>query len=312
MYKYLFGPVPSRRLGVSLGIDLIPKKVCSLNCVYCEVGKTTNLTIKRDEYIKYDEIIKELASFMKNSPKLDYITFSGSGEPTLNIYLGKIIKYIKNNYKNVKLALLTNGTLVYDDNLRKEIMDVDVILPSLDAGSDKIFRKIDRPVKKLNLKTYINGLVSLRNEYNGEIWLEVFLLKDYNDNKEELLLIKDAILKINPNKIQLNTLDRPGVISNLKALTKNELNEVIELWGLPNIEVIANPPQRVNISSYNDDIENKILNMISRRPSTLNDLHNLLAIHINEINKYLGVLEENNKIEAIKENRGIFYQLVNK
>ncbi len=312
MYKYLFGPVPSRRLGVSLGIDLVPKKVCSLNCVYCEVGKTTNLTIQREEYIKFDEIIEELTDFMKNSPKLDYITFSGSGEPTLNIYIGKIIKYIKNNYRNVKLALLTNGTLLYDDALRKEILDVDVILPSLDAGSDKIFRKIDRPIKKLNLETYIKGLVSLRNEYKGQIWLEIFLLKDYNDSKKELLLIKDAILRIKPDKIQLNTLDRPGVISNLKALTKTELHEVVKLWNLANIEIIANPPERVNISSYNDDIENKILNMISRRPATLNDLHNLLGLHINEINKYLGVLEKNNKIEAIKQDRGTFYQLVNK
>jgi wyosine [tRNA(Phe)-imidazoG37] synthetase (radical SAM superfamily) len=312
MYKYLFGPVPSRRLGVSLGIDLVPKKVCSLNCVYCEVGKTTNLTTKRAEYIKYDEIIKELTDFMKDTPKLDYITFSGSGEPTLNIYLGKIIKYIKDNYKNVKLALLTNGTLFDDSDLRKEIADIDVILPSLDAGSDKVFRRIDRAAKELNLETYINGLVNLRNEYSGKIWLEVFLLKGYNDSKEELLLIKNAILKINPDKIQLNTLDRPGAISNLKALTENELNEVIKFWNLSNIEVIANPPQRVNISSYNDDIENKILNMISRRPSTLNDLHNLLGVHINEINKYLGVLEENNKIETIEQNRGVFYQLVNK
>ncbi len=312
MYKYLFGPVPSRRLGVSLGIDLVPKKVCSLNCVYCEVGKTTNLTVKRAEYVKYDEIINELNDFMKSSPKLDYITFSGSGEPTLNINLGKIIKYIKTHYKNIKLALLTNGTLFYDDNLIKDVLGVDVILPSLDAGSEKVFKKIDRPFGKLNLETYINGLINLRYLFKGKIWLEVFLLKNYNDSKDELKLIKDAVLKINPDKIQLNTLDRPGAIADLKALTETELKEIVKLWNLENIEIIANPPERVNIPSYDDNVENKILNMISRRPATLNDLHNLLGLHINEINKYLGVLEKNNKIKTIKQNRGIFYQLINK
>jgi len=312
MYKYLFGPVPSRRLGVSLGIDLVPKKVCSLNCVYCEVGKTTSLTVKRAEYVKYDEIIEELNDFMSNSPVLEYITFSGSGEPTLNIHLGKIIEYIKTHYKNIKLALLTNGTLFYDNDIIKDVLSIDVILPSLDAGSEKVFKKIDRPFGKLSLQTYINGLINLRHNYKGKIWLEIFLLKNYNNSKDELELIKDAILKINPDKIQLNTLDRPGAISGLKALTESELNEVVKLWNLDNIEVIASPPKRMDIPSYNDNIEDKILNMISRRPATLDDLHNLLGLHINEINKYLGVLEKNNKIKTIKQNRGIFYQLINK
>jgi wyosine [tRNA(Phe)-imidazoG37] synthetase (radical SAM superfamily) len=162
MYKHLFGPVPSRRLGMSLGIDLIPKKVCSLNCVYCEVGKTTNLTTDRLEYVNYDSVIAELEKFMSNNPKIDYFTFSGSGEPTLNCRIGDVLKFIKVKYPKIKTAILTNGTLLYNKNLREELLDADVILPSLDAASKNVFRKINRPSKKLNVETHIQGLVDLR------------------------------------------------------------------------------------------------------------------------------------------------------
>ena len=312
MYKHLFGPVPSRRLGVSLGIDLIPKKVCSLNCVYCEVGKTTKLTTDRMEYVKYDDVIIELKQFMSNNPKIDYITFSGSGEPTLNSRIGEVISFVKNNYPKIKTAVLTNGTLLYDKKLRSELLQVDVILPSLDAGSQSVFKKIDRPNANLNIETYIEGLINLRKEYKGKIWLEVFLLKNYNDSKEELELIKKAIVKINPDSIQLNTLDRPGTIADLIPLTKDEMQKIIDDWNLPDVEIIASPPERVNIESYRDDIETAILETISRRPCTLDDLHNLLGIHINEINKYLGTLEADNKIKIVRLERGAFYEINNK
>jgi len=186
MYKHLFGPVPSRRLGMSLGIDLIPKKVCSLNCVYCEVGKTTKLTTHRLEYVKYDNVIAELLQFMSNNPKIDYFTFSGSGEPTLNSRIGDVLNFIKKEYPKIKTAVLTNGSLLYDKNLRAELLDADVILPSLDAASQDVFEKIDRPNPELNIETYIQGLVDLRKEYSGQIWLEILLLRGYNDSKEEL------------------------------------------------------------------------------------------------------------------------------
>ena len=312
MYKHLFGPVPSRRLGMSLGIDLIPKKVCSLNCVYCEVGKTTNLTTDRLEYVKYDSVIAELEQFMNNNPKIDYFTFSGSGEPTLNSSIGDVLKFIKVKYPKIKTAILTNGTLLYHKDLRKELLAADVILPSLDAASKNVFRKINRPSKKLNVETHIQGLVDLRKEYKGEIWLEVFLLKGYNDTKEELKLLKEAILKIKPDSVQLNTLDRPGTRHDLIPLTKEELQAIIDFWDLPNIEIIASPDKRSSIESYNGDIETAIMETIARRPCTLDDLHNFLGIHINEINKYLGNLETSNKIKTVNLERGVFYELKQK
>ena len=312
MYKHLFGPVPSRRLGMSLGIDLIPKKVCSLNCVYCEVGKTTKLTVERLEYVKYDEVIAELKQFMSDKPKIDYFTFSGSGEPTLNSRIGEVLNYLKINYPDIKTAILSNGTLFSYKELITEVLQADVILPSLDAASQSVFEKINRPHSTLKIETYIQGLIDLRTTYKGEIWLEVFFLKDYNNSKAELDLLKNAILKINPDSVQLNTLDRPGTIYGLISLSKIELQEIINYWNLPSVEIIASVQDRTSIGSYSGDIETAILETIARRPCTLDDLHRFLGIHVNEINKYLGTLEANNKIETVKLERGAFYELKHK
>lgn len=312
MYKYLFGPVPSRRLGMSLGIDLVPKKVCALNCVYCEVGETTKLTTDRMEYIKYDKIISELQQFMSSRPKIDYITFSGSGEPTLNSRIGEVLAYVKQNYPDVKTAILTCGALLSSPQLRTEILEADVILPSLDAATQAIFNKINRPNPNLSIDTYIKGLIDFRKEYKGQIWLEVFLLKGYNDTPEELGLIKEAILKIEPDIVQLNTLDRPGTVEGLIAMTKNELQKIKDYWDISDVEIIASAAQRTDIDSYNTDIEGTILATIARRPCTLDDLNQILGIHVNEINKYLGALELNKKIKSTTLKRGVFYELIDK
>jgi wyosine [tRNA(Phe)-imidazoG37] synthetase (radical SAM superfamily) len=308
MYKHLFGPVPSRRLGISLGIDLIPKKVCSLNCVYCEVGNTTKLTTDRMEYVKFDDVISELKQFMSSNPEIDYFTFSGSGEPTLNSRIGDVLNFIKREYPEVRTAVLTNGTLFYDKTVRNELLEADVILPSLDAASQDVFEKIDRPDKTLNIKKYIQGLVDLRKEYRGKIWLEVLFLKGYNDSDEELRLLKEAICLIQPDSVQLNTLDRPGTVQGLVPLADQELQQIINIWRIPNVEIIASPTQRSNIDSYIGDIEDVIIKTIERRPCTLADLHNILGIHINEINKYLGGLEATGKIQTVALNRGVFYE----
>jgi wyosine [tRNA(Phe)-imidazoG37] synthetase (radical SAM superfamily) len=312
MYKYLFGPVPSRRLGMSLGVDLVPKKVCSLNCVYCEVGETTKLTLDRKEYVKQDKIIAELKQFMSNAPKVDYITFSGYGEPTLNSRIGEVLSHIKQHYPDVKSAVLTSGALLSDKKMRDELLESDLILPSLDAASQTVFEKINRPNPKLKIETYIQGLIDFRKEYKGEIWLEVFLLKGYNDSPEELALLKEAILKIEPDVVQLNTLDRPGTVKNLTPLSNEELQNIIDLWGIENVEIIAPATERSDIESFDTNIEATILSTIARRPCTLDDLHQILGIHVNEINKYLGTLELNNKIRSIELDRGVFYELKDK
>ena len=308
MYNYLFGPVPSRRLGMSLGIDLVPHKVCTLNCIYCECGRTTKLTLERNEYVPYDAVVKELQHYLTNNPVPDYITFSGSGEPTLNSRIGDVLQFIKSNYPNIPVAVLTNGTLFYQKQVRTELLNADVVLPSLDAASDLSFRKINRPFHKLNINEYIKGLVDFRKEYSGKIWLEVLILPGYNDNPKDLQLLKEAFEKIKPDSIQLNTLDRPGTIDGLRTASKHKLQQIVDFWNLDNVEIIAAAPERKKVKSYREDTETAIWETICRRPCTIDDLVKILGLHINEINKYLDVLESENKIESVRQERGLFYQ----
>jgi len=312
MYKYLFGPVPSRRLGMSLGIDLIPHKICTLNCVYCECGPTTKLTLERKEYIPYNDVVKELNNYFSDNPDSDYITFSGSGEPTLNSRIGDVLRFIKLKKPDIPVAVLTNGTLFYQKQLRKELCDADLVLPSLDAASELSFQRINRPYHGLNIQEYIQGLQDFRNEYKGKIWLEVLILPGYNDNSEDLKLLKKAFDKIQPDIIQLNTLDRPGTVSDIRAADRTKLQQIADYWRLDNVEIIASASKRKDIKSYREDMETAILETIYRRPCTLNDLVKILGSHVNEINKYLDILEANNKIEPNRQERGLFYKIKHK
>ncbi len=309
MYKYLFGPVPSRRLGMSLGVDLVPKKVCSLDCVYCEVGKTTKLTLDRKEYILFSKVKEELTDYFTNHPDPDYITFSGSGEPTLNIRIGEILQFIKQKKPHIPVAVLTNGTLLYDKEVRNALKDADVVLPSLDAATEEVFKKINRPPENLTIDSYIKGLVEFRKEFKGKIWLEIFILPGYNDGDAELAELKKAILKIRPDSVQLNTLDRPGTVTNLRSATREELKRVLDFWKLDHVEIIASSPERKKIKAFREDTESAILETISRRPCTLDDLSGILGMHVNEINKYLDVLEAEEKIESTRQERGVFYRV---
>lgn len=307
MYKYLFGPVPSRRLGMSLGVDLVPKKVCSLDCVYCEVGKTTKLTLERKEYIKSYKIKEELTHYFSSNPDPDYITFSGAGEPTLNTAIGEILRFIKENRPALSVAVLTNGTLLSDPDVIKSLMAADVVLPSLDAASQEVFEKINRPADGLTIEKYIEGLIEFRAAFNGQFWLEVFILPGYNDSTEELAAIKNAVLRIKPDSVQINTLDRPGTVPGLRGATRSELKQIADDWGLANTIIIAASPERKKIQAYRSDTETAILETIKRRPCTPDDLTLILGMHINEINKYLDVLDSEGKVETIQQVRGIFY-----
>jgi len=309
MYQHLFGPVPSRRLGMSLGIDLVPHKVCSLNCVYCECGRTTNLTTDRKEYVSYDEVTGELEHFLKNHPAPDWLTFSGAGEPTLNSRIGEVITFAKDRFPDLRIAVLTNGTLLSDPEVRKEIRNADLVLPSLDAASETVFRKMDRPWHGIRLDEYIQGLVDFKKGFKGEFWLEVMILPGYNDAPDELQRMKEAITRIRPDRVQLNTLDRPGTVDQLRAANRMELQHIIDFWQLPDVEIIASVQKRTSLTSYREDTETAILETITRRPCTLEDLEKIVGLHVNEINKYLGVLDQQGLIEAVRQERGLFYQV---
>ncbi|MFO7935949.1 MAG: radical SAM protein [Bacteroidales bacterium] len=310
MYQYLFGPVPSRRLGMSLGVDLVPHKVCSLDCVYCECGPTTRLTLDRKEYIPYRKVTSELDHYFANNPDPDYITFSGSGEPTLNSRIGDVLKYIKEHRPGIPVAVLTNGTLLHLESVRNELLDADVVLPSLDAATSETFSRINRPPSKLSLRDYIEGLVTFRKGFSGQIWLEVFIIPGYNDHQKELDALKEAFERIRPDRIQLNTLDRPGTVEDLQPASRNSLQRIMEYWDMAGVEIISNPLQRKDIRAYREDIETAILETIVRRPCTAEDLASILGLHLNEVNKYLDVLEAEEKIRPVRQQRGIFYRKI--
>lgn len=309
MYQHLFGPVPSRRLGMSLGVDLVPHKVCTFNCIYCECGATTELTVERKEYVSVDVVIAELSRFLAENPTPDFATFSGAGEPTLNSRIGEVLRFLKSDPRGLPVAVLTNGSLLSDPEVRAQLLPADVVLPSLDAASERCFRRIDRPFRTLDLATYVQGLVDFRREFRGRMWLEVMIIPGYNDTPEELRLLKETLLRIAPDRIQLNTLDRPGAVSNLKAAGRDVLSQIIADWGLDNTEIIAAAPDRKTQPSYRKDTETAILETIARRPCTLEDLVRIVGAHVNEINKYLGVLEGEGRIETVQQDRGLFYQL---
>jgi wyosine [tRNA(Phe)-imidazoG37] synthetase (radical SAM superfamily) len=206
------------------------------------------------------------------------------------------------------VAVLTNGTLLFKKEVRDDIKDAAVVIPSLDAVTKKAFAKIVRPDPKLSIDIIIDGLTQFRKEYDGQIWLEIFIVPKINDTKEELKALKDAINKIKPDRVQLNTLDRPGTIPDIRSATRQELERILDFWQLDNAEIIARPIKRKELLSYRKDAESAIMETIARRPCTMQDLAELLGLHVNEVNKYLDVLEADKKIKVVKQTRGFFYQ----
>jgi len=232
--KYLYGPIKSRRLGMSLGITLTPHKTCSFNCVYCQLGKTNNLTVSRSEYIKIDEIFDELRVWFDNhkedSAGLDYITISGSGEPTLNTKISDLIDQLK-KLSFLKIAVITNSSLLTQASVRREILAADLIVPSLDAVTQELFVKVDRPHQDIKIGDIINGLIALRREFKGKIWLEVMLIKSLNDDIRHIRKLKEAIDRINPDKIQINSPVRTASEEGVFSVGKSKLKKIKDILG---------------------------------------------------------------------------------
>ena len=251
------------------------------------------------------ERVPELNQYLKSSPSLDFITFSGSGEPTLHSHLGEMIGFVKESHPQYKVAVLTNGTLFDCSEVRQELRDADLLVPSLDAASVPVFKKLNRPHHSLNLERIISGLIQLRRDFQGEIWLEVFVVPNVNGSEGELQLLREAIEKINPDKVQLNTLDRPGAESWVVAAPKERLEEIASY--LPRAEIIARFPPERKVASFSKDIEASILSTLKRRPCTALDLSRFLNLHPNEVNKYLHALLETEKVKAEPHKRGLFF-----
>jgi wyosine [tRNA(Phe)-imidazoG37] synthetase (radical SAM superfamily) len=297
--------VPSRRLGSSLGVDLVPYKTCTLDCVYCECGPTTDMTVTRREFVPTDKVIEELDDYLSGSPSIDFVTFSGAGEPTLHSGIGRIIDHIKEHHPGYRLALLTNGTLFFDEALRAEVKRVDVILPSLDAATPGAFSTINRPHAALVLEDILAGLNTLCREFEGEVWLEVFIVPGVNDSMDELDELKGAIERMGPDRVQLNSLDRPGSEEWVEGVPEARLREIAHILGIG--DPIHAYVSRKHIKSYTPEAESRILQTLKRRPCTARDLADMLDMHENEVYKYLEVLIDEGHVTSRRGTRGIYF-----
>ena len=244
MYKHVFGPVPSRRLGISLGVDLVVSKSCNLNCIFCECGATKKIQLERQRFKDMNEILEEISTVLKDI-KPDYITFSGSGEPTLSLDLGNISRAIKEDLKyEGKICLITNSLLLADENLMKELEYIDLIVPTLNTLTQDIFEKIVRPDYRTSVEEIRKGFINLnKSNYKGKIWIEIFILENVNDSDKNFVDIANFLKSenIRYDKIQLNTIDRVGAERDLKAISFEKISrakKILEENGLDNIEII--------------------------------------------------------------------------
>ncbi len=305
-HSHLFGPVPSRRLGRSLGVDLIPRKTCPFDCIYCEVGPTSR---QRDTRFEYDAeaIIAELRAYLEGSPpQLDFITLAGSGEPTLNLGLGSIIRRLK-ELTAIPVAVLTNGALLHLPEVRRELMAADLVLPSLDAARDQAFQAVNRPLPGYPLSRLLHGLEAFRREYPGPIWLEVLLLKGLNDSPEDLEALRRALGSLAPDKVQLNTAVRPGVRRQAQPLSLQDLAAIAA--GLEGeVEVIASYEGAGPAAPAPDDAT--LAEMLARRPMTAADLAGVLGLPQPLVQEKLQRLEQSGQIFCTCYHDQDFYQLV--
>jgi len=303
--QYIFGPVPSRRLGRSLGVDLVPFKTCTYDCIYCQLGKTTNKTIKRKEWVPIDIVINQLKAKLSSKP--DYITLSGSGEPTLFSQLEELISRIK-DITDIPVAVLTNGSLLWLPEVRNALKSADLVVPSLDAGSSQIFQYVNRPYSDITFSKMLDGLVKFRDEYSGKYWLEVFLLAGVTTPETEINRLKTYISSIHPDIVQVNTVTRPPAESFAEPVPKKQLQTLTEKL-YEKAEVIADYSdvhKQQDFSARREDV----LTLLKRRPCSIEDIAAGLGLHRNEVVKYVEELSSKGKIEIKPQHEQLYYKVV--
>jgi wyosine [tRNA(Phe)-imidazoG37] synthetase (radical SAM superfamily) len=301
--KYVFGPVPSRRLGRSLGVDLVPFKTCSYDCIYCQLGETTRKTAERREWVPAAAVLDEIRERIASEP--DWITLSGSGEPTLASRIGDLIEGIR-AFTDIPVAVLTNGSLLWQPELRRELALADLIIPSLDAGDATLFEAVNRPHESLDFEEMAEGLVLLGESFQGKIWLEICLLAGYTANPAEAEKISVMARRIGPDRVQLNTVTRPPAAPFALPAEKQKLEALTDLFE-PEAEIIADfqqVHQRKDFAAARD----RVLQLIGRRPCSADDTAAGLGIHRNEAIKHLEELLSEGRIETVRVDERFYYR----
>jgi wyosine [tRNA(Phe)-imidazoG37] synthetase (radical SAM superfamily) len=297
MMGYLFGPVLSRRLGLSMGVDLLKYKTCNLDCVYCELGRTACLTSCRDRFVPGQKVLKEIE--LRRDEPFDYLTFAGSGEPTLSLDLGEVVSQAK-KIVDSPVAVITNSTLLSSPSLRKELAAADVVLPSLDAASQEAFYAINRPAAGLFADEMIQGLKDFRREFSGEIWLEVMLVRGINDHEAES--IARAAEAAEPDRIQLNTVVRPPA-EPVQPLSQEEMQRMLEIF--PGAELI--PDWDWSIPGH---IRDRLVGLLSGRECTLDEIGLHLDLTGSDAIKYCKILEKDGVISRKLHQGNLYFHVV--
>lgn len=299
--QYIYGPVPSRRLRRSLGVDLVPFKTCTYDCIYCQLGRTTNKTMQRKEWIPLDQVLSQLKTKLDLRP--DYITLAGSGEPTLHSRIGELIVRIK-EVTDIPVAVLTNGSLLWMPDVREALMAADLVVPSLDTGSSELFRYVNRPHADIVFDKMLEGLVKLRDEYTGQYWLEVFLLSGVTTVEAQLNMLSHCIKLIGPDKVQLNTVTRPPAEEYAEPVPRERLEQIAgQISDIA--EVVAAFPHEGVADSFRPNRDD-IVNLLKRRPCSVQDIATGLGIHVNEAAKQVDRLVSEGRVRTMRYH-GILY-----
>jgi len=293
--KYVFGPVPSRRLGRSLGVDLIPFKFCPFNCVYCQLGRTPSPSTQRQEYVPLDEVLTQIKDALAAGPRPDYITMAGSGEPTLYTRLGELIDRIHAE-TDVPVDIITNNSLLWIDEVFDAVVKADLILPSLDAGDEETFLRINRPAPDVTFQKLILGLEKLAKTCPQKVWLEVFIVNGINDDENHVRKIAALTKKFNFARVQLNTAVRPPAESTVKPVSPEKLHALAKLF-TPEAEIIADFPHPKVSGTFKVHADT-ILEMLKRRPCTLEDIADGMGAPRNEVIKAIDHLLSEKKIQV--------------
>ncbi len=303
-YKYIFGPVMSRRLGRSLGIDLVPKKTCTFNCVYCQVGATQRYTTERAEYVPIADVISEFERWLDSGQKTDWVTFSGNGEPTLHSGIGEIIAEVK-RLSPYPVAVITNSSTLVDPRVRAELKSVDLLVPTLEAAEQGLFGHINRPVPDTLIIEILVGLIAMREIMQGEMWLEILLVEGFNDDDEALSLLAKAVKKIRPHKLQLHTVERPPAETRARPLSEDRLREIADIY-FPGAEVA---PHRVpdDVQAAVRDLRQIALETAARRPIRAEDLAIASGADIDIAEKTLILMEHEGLLLSKQNGEHIFY-----
>lgn len=288
----VFGPVPSRRLGHSLGLDLVPFKTCTYDCIYCQLGPTTCKTVTRAEYVPLDDVVAETSERLAQGIHADYITLSGSGEPTLYSRLGELVAALK-AMTTIPVAVLTNGSLLSEPVVRAGLAEADLVVPSLDAGDDETFQRVNRPHAAIRFHEMVEGLRAFREGFSGQMWLEVFLLEGITSTPSAVGQIAALADSIRPHRVQLNTVARPPAERYAQAVLSSDLEALAAVFRPP-AEVIADYAAAPGSSGQAGEAEVRAL--LARRPCTLDDIAEGLALHRNEALKHLGHLLRQGRI----------------